>query len=389
MGGEGPLPLHEPAFRGREWEFVKDCLDTGWVSTAGAYVGRFETMLAEYTGVAHAVAVSNGTVALSLGLQLAGVGVGDEVLVPALTFVATANAVAHTGAVPHFLDASETSLGIDPVRLDAYLQDLVVRRDGAPVNRLTGRPMKAVIAMHTFGHPVDLDPLHDVCARHGLMLVEDAAESLGSFYKGRHTGRWGQFSTLSFNGNKVVTTGGGGAILTNDTAFATRARHVSTTAKLAHRWAFDHDEVGYNYRLPNLNAALGCAQLEQLDGFIAIKRALAQKYAAAFAGLAGVSVVSEPSYARSNYWLNALLLDRDRASLRDAVLDATNTTGILTRPAWTLMHQLPMYRTAPRMPALSVAEDLAARLINIPSGVGVGEGSPLASAALSDGCSHA
>ncbi len=370
--GHGVAALHEPVFRGREWELVKDCLDTGWVSTAGAYVGRFEQMLVDLTGVPHAVARTTGTAALSLGLPVAGVVAGDEVLVPTLTFVATANAVRHCSAVPHFIDSSPTTLGVDPVHLDVHLRDIAVPGPDGPVNRLTGRRMRVVVAMHTFGHPVDLDPLSEVCARHGLLLVEDAAESLGSLYKGRHPGHWGRFSTLSFNGNKVVTTGGGGAILTGDAAFADRVRHLSTTAKIPHAWAFDHDEVGYNYRMPNLNAALGCAQLEQLPAFLVHKRALAGRYDAALAAVSGVSLVREPDFARSNYWLNALRLDLDRASARDTVLEATNMVGLMTRPAWTLMHRLPMYAASARMPELTVAEDLARRLINIPSGVGVG-----------------
>jgi len=262
------IALHEPSFAGNEWTYVKDCLDTGWVSSVGAYVDRLEADLSAYAGVRNAIAVVNGTAALHICLILAGVKANDEVLIPALTFVATANAVAYCGAVPHFADVEERTLGIDPTRLADYLTTTAELRSGGCYNRRTGRRIKAVVAMHTFGHPVDLDPLWRHCLRFGIELIEDAAESLGSFYKGRHTGNWGRLAAVSFNGNKIVTTGGGGAILTNDQELALQARHITTTAKIPHRWAFDHDRIGYNYRLPNINAALGCAQLEQLPGFL-------------------------------------------------------------------------------------------------------------------------
>jgi len=365
------ISLHEPHFAGNEWTYVKECLDTGWVSSVGAYVDRLETDLAVYTGVKHAVAVVNGTAALHICLILAGVEADDEVLIPALTFIATANAVTYCGAVPHFVDSEERTLGLDPVRLaDHLIETAEVRPDGC-YNRKTGRRIKAVVPMHTFGHPVDLDALSDVCSRFKIEMVEDAAESLGSFYKGRHTGNWGRLSALSFNGNKIITTGGGGAILTNNEDLAARAKHLTTTAKVPHRWEFNHDMVGYNYRLPNLNAALGCAQLEQLTGFLAQKRRLAERYAVALEAVEGLRFVSEPEFARSNYWLNALLLDEQLASKRDNLLALTNDAGIMTRPAWKLMHRLPMFADCPRMD-LGVAESLERRLINIPSSAFLG-----------------
>lgn len=366
------VALHEPHFFGKEWIYLKECLDTGWVSSAGKFVDRFEEDLAAYTGVRRAVAVVNGTAALHICLKLVGVEPADEVLVPSLTFVATANAVTYCGAIPHFVDCEERTLGLDPYLLGQYLEDIADVGATGCINRLTGRRIKAVVPMHAFGHPVDLDPLVEICRRFRLELVEDAAESLGSFYKGEHTGKKGMVSALSFNGNKVLTTGGGGAILTNDTELATYAKHLTTTAKLPHRWEFNHDMVGYNYRLPNLNAALGCAQLEQLPGFIASKRALARRYAAAFSSVPGVRFFIEPEFARSNYWLNVLLLDDEYAGERDAILAATNDAGIMTRPAWTPMHRLPMFASSPRM-ALSVTESLSARLINIPSSAFLGE----------------
>lgn len=360
------IGLHEPHFAGNEWRYVKECLDTGWVSSAGKFVDRFEDKLEEYTGVKRAVAVMNGTAALHICLRLVGVEENDEVFIPALTFVATANAVAYCGAVPHFVDSEERTLGLDPYKLDLYLGEISEIRPEGCFNRQTGRRIKAVVPMHTFGHPVDLDPLAEVCERYRLELVEDAAESLGSFYKGRHTGNWGRVAALSFNGNKVITTGGGGAILTNDEELGRLAKHLTTTAKTPHPWDSQHDMVGYNYRLPNINAALGCAQLEELPEFVERKRQLAGEYRRALAGIEGVSVFSEPEFACSNYWLNVLLLDEGFFGERDRLLALTNDSGIMTRPAWTLIHRLPMYRDCPRMD-LSEAEILTERILNLPS----------------------
>jgi perosamine synthetase len=366
------VSLHEPQFAGNEWTYVKECIDTGWVSSVGKFVDRFEQDLAAYTGVTHAIAVVNGTAALHICLLLVGVERGDEVLMPALTFIATANAVSYCGAIPHFVDSDISTLGLDPQKLAQHLEEIAEVRDGFCFNKQTGRRIKAVVPMHTFGHPVDLDPLVALCERYKIELVEDAAESLGSYYKGRHTGNSGRVAALSFNGNKVITTGGGGAILTNDPALGKLAKHLTTTAKVPHKWSFAHDQVGFNYRLPNINAALGCAQLEQLSGFIEAKRALAQAYQSAFADTPGVSIFTEPAFARSNYWLNALMLDRHCAGRRDDLLEATNSQGIMTRPVWTLMHQLDMFKAFPRMDDLSVAIDIEQRLINIPSSASFG-----------------
>lgn len=365
------LPLHEPSFAGREWEYVKECLDTGWVSSVGKFVDHFEQQLADYTGVKRAVAVVNGTAALHVCLRLVGVEQNDEVLMPTLTFIATANAVSYCGAIPHFVDSEEGTLGLAPDRLADYLSDIAEMRPQGCFNKRTGRRIKAVVPMHAFGHPVDLDPLLEVCGRYRLELVEDAAESLGSYYKGRHTGNWGKVSALSFNGNKVITTGGGGAILTNDEELGRFAKHLTTTAKVPHKWLFVHDQIGYNYRLPNLNAALGCAQMEELPGFLAAKRKLAESYRTNFAGIKGVRFFTEPEFAQSNYWLNVLLLEPQYAGQRDALLTATNDLGIMTRPAWTLMHKLTMFADCPRMD-LGVAESLESRLINIPSSAVLG-----------------
>jgi perosamine synthetase len=349
----GTVPLHEPEFAGNEWAYVKECIDTGWVSSVGKFVDRFEQQLAEVTGAKHAVAVANGTAGLHIALVLAGVQPGDEVIVPALSFVGTANSASHAGAIPHFVDSEAATLGLDPQALADHLARIAERRGDALVNRETGRRIAAVVPMHAFGHAVDLDRLLEVCGRYGLPIVEDAAESLGSTWRGRHTGTFGQVGVLSFNGNKTVTTGGGGALLFNDSALARRAKHLTTTAKQPHRWAFMHDEVAWNYRLPNINAALGCAQLEQLPGFLARKRTLARRYEQALAGSPWFRFVAEPEGCESNYWLVALLA-------------AANDAGYQCRPVWTLLNKLPMYTACPSAP-LPVAREIESSLINLPS----------------------
>jgi perosamine synthetase len=363
---EAPISLHEPEFAGNEWTYVKQCLDTGWVSSAGAFVEAFEQRLVEFTGARHAVAVVNGTAALHLSLLVAGVRPGDEVLVPALSFVATANAVAHAGAIPHFVESAEDTLGLDPHALGEHLERLGERTTDGLRNRGTGRRISAIVPMHAFGHAVDLDGLMRVAGDFALPVVEDATEALGSTYRGRHTGTFGLMGVLSFNGNKIVTTGGGGAILTNDDAVARRARHLASTAKQPHRWAFVHDEVGYNYRLPNLNAALGCAQLERLPSFLARKRRLAGRYREAFARRPGLRFQDQPRHCESNFWLVAVRIDPPDAALRDALLGAAHETGYLCRPAWRLLHSLPMYRDCP-CADLPVARAVEASLLNLPS----------------------
>lgn len=368
--GAGPAALHEPCFAGNEWLYLKGCLDSTFVSSVGKFVDRFEVELAAFTGARYAVAVVNGTAALHIALKLAGVKADDEVLIPALTFVATANAVTYCGATPHFVDSEARTLGVDAEKLRDYLVSHTEQRAGQCVNRATGRVIRALVPMHTFGHPVDMDGLLALAHDFNLALVEDAAESLGSYYHGQHTGTFGLMGTLSFNGNKTITTGGGGAILTNDAELARHAKHLTTTAKLPHAWEYRHDEIGYNYRLPNLNAALGCAQLEQLPTMLAAKRELFQRYQAAFARVDGVKLMAEPSQCQSNYWLQTLLLDAEQANRRDLILKATNGAGFMTRPAWILMHELMPFKDCPRMD-LAGAQSLSQRLINIPSSSGL------------------
>jgi perosamine synthetase len=366
LPGNGPYPLHEPEFAGREWDYIKECLDTGWVSSAGSFVDRFEKAIEAYTGARHAVATVNGTAAMHTCLVLAGVGRDDEVLLPSLTFVATANAVSYCGGVPHFVECEERSLGVDAAKLEAYLEDVAERSETGCRNRVSGRPIKALIVMHCFGLPADLQPLQGVCERFGLVLIEDAAESLGATYRGVHTGCFGKLGALSFNGNKIVTTGGGGAILTQDAELAARARHLTTTARVSEGRELAHDRIGFNYRLPNLNAALGCAQFEELPGFLAAKRRLAARYIEAFGGFAGGAVVKEPEYGSSNYWLVTLLLDKASESYRLPLLEALERSGYLCRPVWTPMHLLRMYAACPHMD-LGVTESIHRRGICLPS----------------------
>jgi len=369
------IPLHAPVFPGREREYVVQTIESTFVSSVGTFVDRFERDMAAYTGAQRAVATVNGTAALHAALLLAGVKPGELVVTQSLTFVATCNAIAYCHAEPVFVDVDRDTLGLSPSALEAWL-DASARLDADGMCRLKqdGRLVRACLPMHTFGHPVHLDRLVDVCRRWNLALVEDAAESLGSLYHGKHTGTFGLLGTLSFNGNKILTTGGGGMILA-DAALGARAKHLTTTAKKPHPYEFVHDEVGYNYRLPNLNAALGCAQLEQLDRFVESKRALAERYGAHLAG-SGLEFVREPSGCRSNYWLNAVVCDSREQ--RDALLRATNDKGVMTRPIWQLMTHLPIYENCLRGD-LATAEWLEARVVNLPSSVLPVDATPLVS----------
>jgi len=364
--GAGRVALHEPRFDGNELAYVKECIETGWVSSVGSYVDRFERDLADYVGAKHAIAVSNATSGLQVALQLVGVGPGDEVLVPALSFVATANAVSHCAALPHFVDSDYSSLGVGVEALNSYLREITCSSKEGCFNRRTGRRISAMVPMHTFGHPVDMCALKQLSECFGIPIVEDAAESLGSWLEGRHTGTFGDCAVFSFNGNKVITTGGGGAIVTNDSSLAKRAKHITTTAKVPHAWAYFHDQVAYNFRLPNINAALGCAQLEQIDRLLSNKRLLTERYIKVFADVGDATLFVERHGTRANYWLQTLLLSRAVADRRDEILAATNAAGQMTRPVWDLLPTLPMYESCEAMP-LPIASDLAKRIINLPS----------------------
>jgi aminotransferase in exopolysaccharide biosynthesis len=359
------IPLHAPVFHGREEEYVASTIRSTFVSSVGAYVDRFENDMAKYTGAEKAVAVVNGTAALHTALILAGVQQNELVLTQSLTFIATCNAIRYCGAEPVFLDVDLDTMGLSPTATEQWLtENAELDVNGICRHKSDHKAIRACLPMHTFGHPVKLDELLDLCSRWNIHLIEDAAESLGSLYKGRHTGTFGLVGTLSFNGNKVMTTGGGGMILTNS-ELGTKAKHLTTTAKRPHPYEFFHDEVAYNYRMPNLNAALGCAQLEQLDAFLSAKRKLAQNYSEFFSN-SELKFFSELENCKSNYWLNAVICEN--AAQRDALLKATNDSGVMTRPIWTLMNKLPMYQHCSK-DNLRNSEWLEARVVNLPSSV--------------------
>ncbi|EHA1124982.1 LegC family aminotransferase [Vibrio navarrensis] len=357
------IPLHAPTFAGNEKAYVMETIDSTFVSSVGKFVDEFERKMEAFTGSARAVATVNGTAALHAALYMAGVERGDLVITQALTFVATCNALYHMGAEPIFVDVSPVSLGLCPKAVNAFLEEHAQVTEAGCIHKQTGRRIKAVVPMHTFGHPVELDELVAVCLKWHITLVEDAAESLGSFYKGKHTGTLGEFGAVSFNGNKIITTGGGGMVLCGTEEAGRRTKHVTTTAKVPHPYEFFHDEPGFNYRMPNLNAALGCAQMEVLERYLAQKRQLAQQYQAFFAG-SDVTFVVEPEYAQSNYWLNAIICAD--AQQRNELLEQTNAAGVMTRPIWQLMHRLPMFEQALRGD-LTHSEFIEAHLINLPS----------------------
>jgi aminotransferase in exopolysaccharide biosynthesis len=357
------IPLHAPTFNGNEQKYVLETIQSTFVSSVGKFVDQFEQDIEAYTGTAKAVATVNGTAALHAALYMAGVQPGDFVITQALTFVATCNALHHMGAEPIFVDVSPVSLGLCPKAMDEFLTQHAQVTENGCIHKQTKRPIRAVVPMHTFGHPVELDELIVVCDKWNITLVEDAAESLGSFYKGKHTGTLGDFGAVSFNGNKIITTGGGGMVLCKTAALGARTKHVTTTAKVPHPYEFYHDEAGFNYRMPNLNAALGCAQMEVLELYLAQKRVLAVHYTEFFAG-SDFHFVQEPEYAKSNYWLNAVICpDVDS---RNLMLEKTNVSGVMTRPIWQLMHRLPMFKNTLRSD-LSVSEWVEAHLINLPS----------------------
>ncbi len=359
------IPLHEPCFAGNEKKYVTDCIDSTFVSSVGAYVTKLEEMICEYTGSKYAVAAMNGTAALHMALILAGVERDDEVLTQALTFVATANAIAYAGASPIFVDSAKDNMGLCPEALKKFLKENTEIKNGVCVNKTTGRKIKACVPMHVFGHPVKLDEIIEVCREYNILVIEDAAESLGSFYKGKHTGTIAPIGILSFNGNKIATCGGGGMLLIQDEQLAKKAKHLTTTAKRPHPYEFFHDQIGYNYRLPNLNAALACAQIEQLPKFVESKRNLANEYERFFEGKP-IQFVKEDKDSSSNYWLNAVLL-KDRKE-RDAFLKTSNDNGVMTRPIWILMNKLPAFENCQKT-NLTNAEFYEDRVVNIPSSV--------------------
>jgi aminotransferase in exopolysaccharide biosynthesis len=359
------IPLHVPCFAGNEKIYLNECIDSTFVSSVGKFVDRFEDMVAKYTKAKKAVVCVNGTNALHLALVLMGVNSNDEVITQPLTFIATANAISYCYALPVFLDVDKDTMGLSPTKMREWLSINAKIENSECFNKTTGRRIKACVPMHTFGHPVHLDDLVQLCNEYHIELVEDAAESLGSFYKGKHTGTFGKIGILSFNGNKTITTGGGGMLLFNDEKLAGYAKHLTTQAKVPHRWEFVHNYIGYNYRMPNINAALGCAQMEKINEFIANKRELAQKYCAFFKDKEQ-DFFTEPENCSSNYWLNIIVLKNHEE--QDKFLTYTNDNGIMTRPIWQLMSRLPMFKDCLHGD-LSNAEWFEERVVNLPSSV--------------------
>jgi aminotransferase in exopolysaccharide biosynthesis len=362
---EGFIPLHAPVFSGNEKEYMNECIDSTFVSSVGKFVDRFEDMLTDYTKSAKSVVCVNGTNALHLALVLLGVERDDEVLTQSLTFIATANAISYIGAHPVFIDVDKETMGLSPEKMEIWLKENAIIKGNECFNKSTGRRIKACLPMHTFGHPVKIEDVVEICNKYHIELVEDAAESIGSFYKGKHTGTFGKIGILSFNGNKTITTGGGGMLLFQNEKSGSYAKHLTTQAKVPHRWDFVHDHIGYNYRMPNINAALGCAQMENLDKILKNKRETALKYQSFFAG-SEITFVSEPVNCQSNYWLNTILLP-DREA-RDSFLTYTNDNDVMTRPAWRLMNRLSMFAQC-QHDDLSNSEWIEDRLVNLPSSV--------------------
>lgn len=365
-GTEGMVPLHVPTFRGNEKKYLNECIDTTFVSSVGKFVDRFEEMMVDYTGTQKAVVCVNGTNALHMAMLLVGVERDDEVITQALTFIATCNAISYIGAHPLFIDVDKDTMGLSPDAMEAWLKENAEIKGESCFNKRTGRRIKACVPMHTFGHPVHLDKLVEVCNRYHIELIEDAAESLGSFYKGKHTGTFGKIGVISFNGNKTITTGGGGMLLFQDETLGNYAKHLTTQAKVPHRWEFVHDHIGYNYRMPNINAALGCAQLEEIDHILANKRETAEQYNQFFSGKENIQFFTEPEGSKSNYWLNAVLLNDKEAQLK--FLEYTNDHAVMTRPIWELMNRLPMFKEC-ETDGLQNTVWFADRVVNIPSSV--------------------
>ena len=360
---DGFIPLHSPIFIGNEKKYLNDCLETTFVSSVGEFVDKFENDIASFTGSKKAIACLNGTNALHIALLLVGVEYNDEVITQPLTFAATANAISYCGAHPVFVDVDKTTLGLSPESLEQFLHENTEQKYQTTYNRKTGRKISAVVPMHTFGHPCKIDEIVSICHQYNVPLVEDAAESLGSVFKQKHTGTFGKIGVLSFNGNKIITTGGGGMLLFNDEELAAKAKHLTTQAKVPHPWEIKHDKIGYNYRMPNINAALGVAQLEQMNNYLASKRRLAEAYKKFFAQME-IQFFEEPVNSLSNYWLNSILLNNREE--RDAFLKYTNNNGVMTRPVWELMNNLPMY-VSYESDALVNANYISKRLVNLPS----------------------
>ncbi len=364
------LPLHEPVFFGNEKKYLNDCVDSTFVSSKGDYVKKFEKLLVKYTNVKNVILVNSGTSALHIALHAMNIKVEDEVILPSMTFVATANAIKYCNATPHFVDSEEGTLGMDPIALERWLKKIVIKKGNYSFNKYTNKRISAIVPMHTFGHPCKINELIKIAREYNLKLIEDAAESLGSFYNGKHVGGFGNIGILSFNGNKTITTGAGGAILTNNTKQANQIRHIISTAKLKHPYEYIHDNVGYNYRMPNLNASIGLAQLENINKIIKNKRNLYFLYKELFSNIDEIDLFKEPPNCKSNYWLQTIILKKQNKKLRNNILIHTNQKQIMTRPVWKLLHKLKPFKDCPKSP-LPKAMSLENRIINIPSSYGL------------------
>ena len=364
--GKGPHQLHEPLFSGKEMSYLKNTINQNFVSSAGEYVNKFEKKIKEYTKAKFAIAVVNGTQAIYISLKACGVKKNEEVLVPALTFVGTVNAVSYLGAEPHFIDSQIENFGINCLKLENYLNKITKFRGNKCINKFTGNVIKAIVPVHVFGHPCNIQDIVKIAKKFNLIVIEDAAETLGSFYKKKHLGTFGEVGCLSFNGNKIITTGGGGMVITNKKVLAKKIKHLTTTAKLKHKWEYIHDEIGYNFRMPNLNAALGLAQFEKIHTFLKAKRTLFKKYYNVFNKIKGISLYRESKNANSNYWLQTLILDKNKSTLKNKILKESHKKLIFARPVWKLISDLKPYKKSQKM-NLSGAKEIYNRIINIPS----------------------
>ena len=360
--------LHEPDIKKEDWKFVKECLSRNFVSSVGNYVTEFEETLKKFTKAKYVIATVNGTSAIHLALVVMGANENDEVILPSLNFVAAANAIKYCNAIPHFVEVEEETLGIDPVKLEEYLKKIVIKKNNISFNKYTKKRIRFMLPLHMFGHPAKILELKKIAKNYNLKIIEDAAESLGSTYKSKHLGTFGDIGVLSFNGNKIITTGGGGALLTNSLKIAKKLKYLSTTAKKPHRWKYEYSDIGYNYRMPGINASLGCAQMKRIKSYVSIKRKLFKKYKDGFKNIKDIAIFQEPKYAKSNYWLQTIILDNKISHLKEKILEKANNLGFSIRPIWKPLHKLNKFKLCPRM-EMKITENLEKRILNLPSSV--------------------
>ena len=360
--------LHEPNIMKKDWKFVRECLNRNFVSSVGNYVTEFEETLKKYTKAKYVIATVNGTSAIHLALVAMGANQNDEIILPSLNFVAAGNAIRYCNSIPHFVEVEEETLGIDPIKLEKYLKKIVVKKNNKCFNKYTKKRIRFMLPLHMFGHPAKILELKKIAKKYNLKIIEDAAESLGSTYKNKHLGTFGDIGVLSFNGNKIITTGGGGALLTNSLKIAKKLKYLSTTAKKPHRWKYEYTDIGYNYRMPGINASLGCAQMKRIKSYVSIKRKLFNEYKLGFKNINDITIFQEPKYAKSNYWLQTIILDNKISSLKEKILEKANNLGFSMRPVWKPLHQLKKFKSYPRM-EMKTTENLEKRILNLPSSV--------------------